>query len=338
MIKKARRHHLHLKRGIIQEAKQLLEEQNVPMWQEEYPDADTIDQDILAGQAFIYLQDDEVVGTFSLVLGSDPVYAQLDVGEWLSSKPYSTIRRLAVSRSSQGKNITGSILAKAGQLSLFNGYPSIRVDTHPENKAMRRALEKNGFQYCGEIHTLGVRWAAYEKDFEKEPERLVKAKEEDLPAIMAIIQGGKANLKRMGVNQWQQGYPDENIILQDIHNDHSYLYYEQDMLAGTFALMLEDDPTYAYIEKGSWLTEGEAYAVIHRIAIAEAVLGKGVMGRLIEKVGDICYAKGFHSIRIDTHPDNKNMQRALNKAGYEYCGHIFLEDGDLRFAYERILP
>lgn len=338
VIKKAKHHHYHVKRGIIQEAKRTLEDLNIPMWQAEYPDPETMKEDILAGRAFIFTLDEEVVGTFTLMLGRDPVYEKLDVGEWLTDKPYSTIRRLAVAKAKRGRNITGTILAKAGALSLFDGYPSLRVDTHPDNSAMRRALEKNGFQYCGEIHTMGVNWVAYERDFEQEPERMVKAKAEDLPAIMAIIQDAKDNLKRMGVDQWQQGYPDEAVIRNDIQNSNSYLYYEQGQLVGTFALFLEDDPTYAHIENGEWLTKEEPYAVIHRIAVAKEALGTGVMGRLIERVGDICYAKGFTSVRIDTHPDNKSMQRALGKAAYEYCGHIFLEDGDLRLAYEKLLP
>lgn len=338
MIKKAKEHHFHIKRGIIQEAKRTLEDLNIPMWQEDYPDPETMKQDILEGRAFIFTLDNEVAGTFTLMLGRDPVYDKLDVGEWLTNKPYSTIRRLAVAKAKRGRNVTGRILAKAGALSLFNGFPSIRVDTHPENIAMRRALEKNGFQYCGEIHTMGVEWVAYERDFEQDPDRLVKANEDNLPAIMDIIQGAKDNLKRMGVDQWQQGYPDEAVIQNDIRSGNSYLYYENNSLVGTFALFLEDDPTYAHIENGEWLTEAEPYAAIHRIAVAQEVLGTGVMGRLIEGVGDICYAKGFTSIRIDTHPDNKSMQRALGKAGYEYCGHIFLEDGDLRFAYEKVLP
>jgi RimJ/RimL family protein N-acetyltransferase len=56
---------------------------------------------------------------------------------------------------------------------------------------------------------------------------------------------------------------------------------------------------------------------------------------------EMAQAKGFHSMRIDTHPDNLPMQRALSKAGFVYCGQIILkggaEDGDLRVAFEKLL-
>ena len=50
---------------------------------------------------------------------------------------------------------------------------------------------------------------------------------------------------------------------------------------------------------------------------------------------------GFASLRIDTHPGNLPMQRALQKAGFTPCGTIRLvggcEDGDERIAFEKIL-
>ena len=51
--------------------------------------------------------------------------------------------------------------------------------------------------------------------------------------------------------------------------------------------------------------------------------------------------KGVRNIRIDTHPDNLSMQKALAKNGYTFCGKITLcsgsEAGDPRFAYQKIL-
>ena len=50
---------------------------------------------------------------------------------------------------------------------------------------------------------------------------------------------------------------------------------------------------------------------------------------------------GFPSVRIDTHPGNLPMQRALAKAGFVPCGEIHLvggcEDGNLRIAFEKVL-
>ncbi len=41
-------------------------------------------------------------------------------------------------------------------------------------------------------------------------------------------------------------------------------------------------------------------------------------------------------LRIDTHEDNKIMQRAIEKNGFTKCGMIFTEEGSSRIAYEKL--
>lgn len=165
--------------------------------------------------------------------------------------------------------------------------------------------------------------------------RIQLATRNDLPIIMKMIEAGKKRLKESRVDQWQNGYPNEEIILKDISSGNSYLFFERDTPLATFALFFEDDPTYAFIKEGEWLTMNP-YTVIHRIAVSEDHLGKGIMGQLLQIVGVKSLEKGFTSIRIDTHPENKSMQRALLKNNFVFCGHIYLENNDLRFAYEKI--
>lgn len=51
----------------------------------------------------------------------------------------------------------------------------------------------------------------------------------------------------------------------------------------------------------------------------------------------MCRGKEIKSIRIDTHQDNKSMQRLILKNNFEYCGIIYVEDGSERLAYEKVL-
>lgn len=102
------------------------------------------------------------------------------------------------------------------------------------------------------------------------------------------------------------------------------------------ALVFDIDPNYLHIEEGKWLTD-LPYSVIHRVAVGKEHLGKGIMGRIFAHSEELTLEKGLQSMRIDTHPENKSMQRALTKAGYAYCGHVFMSNGDLRYAYEKPL-
>lgn len=45
----------------------------------------------------------------------------------------------------------------------------------------------------------------------------------------------------------------------------------------------------------------------------------------------VAYARKRHQhLRIDTHRDNAVMQKAINKAGFVYCGIIHCRDGSDR--------
>ena len=41
------------------------------------------------------------------------------------------------------------------------------------------------------------------------------------------------------------------------------------------------------------------------------------------------------NIRVDTHADNKTMQRLIEKNGFIKCGIIYVKNGTARIAYQR---
>ena len=71
-------------------------------------------------------------------------------------------------------------------------------------------------------------------------------------------------------------------------------------------------------------------------------MGRGIAGACLAFALEQAAQAGDTSLRVDTHPGNHPMGRALEKAGFRRCGQIDLvggpEDGDLRIAYERVLP
>ena len=80
---------------------------------------------------------------------------------------------------------------------------------------------------------------------------------------------------------------------------------------------------------------------MHRVCVSDKCKGQGVAGKMFAKAFGLAAEHGLPSVRIDTHPENIPMQRALKKAGFEYCGEIHLkggaEDGALRIAFEKLL-
>lgn len=156
---------------------------------------------------------------------------------------------------------------------------------------------------------------------------------EDVNAVMSIINQAKEYLKSQGINQWQDGYPNEESIITDINNHEAYVLEKDNEIIATAMISETKEPTYDYIE-GKWL-QNNKYLVVHRIAIKDDQKGQGlakiILGEAIKLYPD------NYSIRMDTHDDNLSMQRFLTKYGFTYCGTIYLANKDKRRAYEMIL-
>lgn len=164
--------------------------------------------------------------------------------------------------------------------------------------------------------------------------KLRQSTEKDLKNIIKIIDEAKVFLKENKVNQWQNGYPNEEVILSDIKNKYSYVLEDNGEVIGTTALSFDGEKTYDVIYDGKWLSN-EKYAVIHRIAASRNNKIKSVGTEIIKKVEEICLSKDIKNIKIDTHEDNLTMQKLLMKNKFKYCGIIYLEDKSKRVAFEK---
>lgn len=167
-----------------------------------------------------------------------------------------------------------------------------------------------------------------------------RSRNEDIEQILAIIEDARQFLASQQIDQWQGPYPDRTRIEEDIRLDISYVLEDSEVV-GTAVLSFEPEECYRHIVGGAWLTEGENYGVIHRIAVQSAVRGKGYARRLFAELEQLAAQAGKKSMRVDTHAQNMAMQNTLQKSGYVRCGIVHLigssEDGDPRVAFEKVL-
>lgn len=167
----------------------------------------------------------------------------------------------------------------------------------------------------------------------------ILAAETHLEDLCRITDEAKAQLKGLGLDQWQKGYPSREVWEKDICDQTTWLAMEGETVLGAFAFQTEPEPSYMEID-GQWLTKG-AYASLHRVCVSNASKGTGVAGQMFRQGFALAKARGLASVRIDTHPGNLPMRRALEKAGFRLCGTIILkggcEDGDARIAFEKLL-
>ena len=163
-----------------------------------------------------------------------------------------------------------------------------------------------------------------------------KSKYEDVKQIVEIINKAQEYMKNNNIDQWQNGYPNEDTIINDINREISYVLVDNNIILATTVLMFDKEKTYDKIYDGNWLSDNE-YSTIHRICVDEKLKGQNIAGKMLKEVEKICTNKNIFSIKVDTHEDNKSMQNLLIKNGYTYCGVIYLVDGAKRIAFEKII-
>lgn len=164
------------------------------------------------------------------------------------------------------------------------------------------------------------------------------ATKKNVDDIMHIIKKSQDYLKSQGVDQWQDGYPNNITINNDIDNYNSYIILRNNVIFGIAVVIEGPDNTYESIHNGSWVTDDcSKYMVIHRMAVNPEFHGQGIGSKMIKHVEEISKRKGKNSIKIDTHKENIPMQKLLIKNEFKYCGMIYLEDGNERMAFEKVL-
>jgi ribosomal protein S18 acetylase RimI-like enzyme len=162
---------------------------------------------------------------------------------------------------------------------------------------------------------------------------------EDLPRIMEIVNEAQQYLASLNIDQWQDNYPNEETILNDIDKKQSFVIKDDGVVIGTTVFTTEEDLNYRKVEGGEWLTlKDNLYGVIHRIAVSNVYRSKGFAKFVFNHCEGLLIEQGVESMRIDTHRDNLGMQALVKALGYAYCGVIYLaRGGDERLAFEKIL-
>lgn len=161
-----------------------------------------------------------------------------------------------------------------------------------------------------------------------------KAKICDMPMIMQIISDAILKRKLEGSDQWQDGYPNEAVIENDINSSNGYVLKHDDKILSYAAVMFQDDPAYNHID-GKWLNN-EPYVVIHRLAVSQNQGLKGIGTFTLQQIEKMVKESTFTSIKVDTNYDNLAMLSIFKKLHYTFCGIVSMRNGT-RKAFQKII-
>lgn len=161
------------------------------------------------------------------------------------------------------------------------------------------------------------------------------AQYDDVDSIMAIVRDAQRTLRELGVEQWQNGYPSDEVIRGDIARGVGRVIESDGVVAAYAANIAGVEPAYLQLAQEHWLSS-KPYVTVHRLCVAQDRLRHGVATLMLSHIRAEATDAGCASIRIDTHPDNARMRTWICRNGFRYCGDVCYDSG-LRLAFERLI-
>ena len=83
---------------------------------------------------------------------------------------------------------------------------------------------------------------------------LRKTKYDEIEKVMKIVRDAQEYFKNQGIDQWQNNYPNEEVIKKDIDNNISYVLVDQNRIIGTIVIDFEKHEDYYRISRIGNLT------------------------------------------------------------------------------------
>jgi GNAT superfamily N-acetyltransferase len=151
---------------IINDAKELLASLNIDQWQNGYPNAKQVEQDIIKGESYVVLNDkNKVIATSMFTTNPEPTY-KIIKGDWVidETEIYGVIHRMAIKQEFRKLGLATFLFNEFHQQLKDKNIHSLKIDTHEDNHGMQTLIKKLGYNYCGVIYTsYNAKRLAFEK-------------------------------------------------------------------------------------------------------------------------------------------------------------------------------
>lgn len=166
--------------------------------------------------------------------------------------------------------------------------------------------------------------------------KIIQASIDDLNEIMFLIKLCVKKMNEEGSNQWDESYPNEQIIKEDIQSGYLFAAKFNGKIIGIIVLNHIEAKEYNEI---NWTDSKGKIIVIHRMAVDINWQRKGVAKDLLYFSEKFARNNDFTSIRTDTYIENLKMQSMFKKLGYRKVGQVFFNNGKNKpfICFEKLL-
>ena len=127
-----------------------------------------------------------------------------------------------------------------------------------------------------------------------------------------------------GIYQWDEVYPNEEVLAEDIQNQELYLMTEEETLLACIVINESQDEAYG---SASWKYNEGRIAVIHRLCVSSEYQGIGIGRKTMQLAEAMIKKAGYSSIRLDAYSDNPYARKLYERLGYTYVGIVRFRKG-----------
>jgi ribosomal protein S18 acetylase RimI-like enzyme len=157
---------------------------------------------------------------------------------------------------------------------------------------------------------------------------------EDADDVLVLVRDCVDDMRRCGIEQWDDAYPDRMTVEEDIRRCEAFVATLQTRLVGYVALGVGQDPDYAEVP---WeFTAGPA-VVIHRLMVDPEYQGRGFAKVLMSFAENHALTSGYRIVRLDAFLGNPRALHLYERLGYRDAGTLRHRTGQFR-CFERELP
>ena len=151
-----------------------------------------------------------------------------------------------------------------------------------------------------------------------------RAGTDDLDALVALYGAAAQDMREKGIDQWDEYYPDREILAEDVESGDMTLGLLDGQLACAYVVNREYEPEY---ELGAWEhTEGD-FCVLHRLCVNPQLQGRGLARQAMARMEKNARDQGFDSVRLDVFSQNLHAQRLYERLGYRRTGEVRFRKG-----------
>lgn len=162
-----------------------------------------------------------------------------------------------------------------------------------------------------------------------------KAKTNELDQIMEVYHSCVKGMIALGIDQWDESYPNRQVIEKDLEIGDYYVGIINDEIVSGIKIDTKQDPTYLTID---WQDKTNNFIVVHRLCAKTSVWSKGVGKQMMEFAENLALENKYISMRLDTYINNPKAIAFYKRIGYKQLGHINLKpDKDIYYCFEKIL-